>query len=491
MPLALILALLTGDPVTEAGTAYRQALEAVESENYEGAIQLLSGALQRVGEESDQLKYRDNVARRRHSYYPYFEWACARELQAQREASIFTRRDLLKDAVGRLAQTKHPEAPQKLESVKKKLEEVEKAIAMDGSFSSTKTRIEVLGTGERFEEALQQIEEAAKTYLTRDKEIRDLRTSLKERQRVVERRYEQTLTQRLSDVLLTDPIVAGESITGILKSAQIPAEAIAKPGPAFVWLARFLELWEKSADSARKSAELPAAEINALAESFELLALDALTSNVSPGFRAARHVAHTVRLAKLNRIGTGAEDVIDTKTVDAVAAAAAKAAERASGGVSKLPETDSMAKTLEADVPARQKQIEDLAKQIGEGAKERSRLTEPIVAAETSLSNGELLGDVKALAKIISDLATLESEGNFGTLTNRLRARALMSHGMSEAMLSFLEGDPREKVITRCRLFAWRAYGFDPNVEARWAGKLSPKMIEILNSIKPETEKKK
>ena len=64
MSLALILALLTGDPVTEAGTAYRQALEAVESENYEGAIQLLSGALQRVGEESDQLKYRDNVATR-------------------------------------------------------------------------------------------------------------------------------------------------------------------------------------------------------------------------------------------------------------------------------------------------------------------------------------------------------------------------------------------------------------------------------------------
>jgi len=491
MSLVLILALLTGDPVTEAGTAYRQALEAVESENYEGAIQLLSGALQRVGEESDQLKYRDNVARRRHSYYPYYEWACARELQAQREASIFTRRDLLKDAVGRLAQTKHPDAPQKLESVKKKLEEVEKAIALDGSFSSTKTRIEVLGTGERFEEALQQIEEASKAYLTRDKEIRDLRISLKERQRVVERRYEQTLIQRLSDVLLTDPIVAGESISGILKSAQIPAEAVAKPGPAFVWLARFLDLWESSRESASKSAELSAEKINALAESFELLALEALTSNVSPGFRSARYIAHSVRLSRLNRIGTGAEDVIDTQTVDAIALAAAKTAERAAAGVSKLPETDSMAKTLEADVPARQKAVDDLATQIRAGAKERARLTEPIVTAEASLSNGEMLGDVKALAKVVTDLATLESEGNFGTLTNRLRARALMTHGMAEAMLAFLEGDLREKVITRCRLFAWRAYGFDPNVEARWAGKLSPKMIDLLNSIKPEAEKKK
>ncbi len=99
MFLSLILALMTGDPVTEAGTAYRQALEAVESENYEGAIQLLSGALQRVGEESDQLKYRDSTARRLHSYYPYYEWACARQLQAQREQSIFTRPDRNRDGM--------------------------------------------------------------------------------------------------------------------------------------------------------------------------------------------------------------------------------------------------------------------------------------------------------------------------------------------------------------------------------------------------------
>ena len=377
-----------------------------------------------------------------------------------------------------------------MESVKKKLEEVEKAIAMDGSFASTKTGIEFLGTGEQFEKALKQLDDASKVFLTREKEIAVLRSSLVERQRAVERRYEGSLVNRLSDVLLTNPIVAADSVSGILKSAEIPVETVAKPGPAFVWLARFIELWDKSMATVQKSEDLTGDEVNALAESFELLALDALKSNVSPGFRSARHVAHTVRLAKQNRIGTGAEDVIDTQTVDAIAAAAAKTAERASGGVSKLPETDSMVKTLENDVAARQKEIDELAKLIREGAKERAKLTEPIVTAEASLSNGETLGDVTALATVISDLATLESEGNFGTLTNRLRARALMSHGMSEAMLAFLEGDPRERVITRCRLFAWRAYGFDPNVEARWAGKLSPKMIEILNSIKPEAEKK-
>ncbi len=486
---SLILALMTGDAVSEAGTAYRQALEAVESENYEGAIQLLSGALQRVGEESDQLKYRDSTARRLHSYYPYYEWACARQLQAQREQSIFTRRDLLKDAAGRLAQTRHPGGPQKLELVKSQLGEVEKAIALDGEFASTKTRIEVLGTGERFEEALKDIEDAARTFLGRQKEIGDLRISLKDRQRVVEQKYETTLNTRLSDVLLADPIVAGESITGILASAQIPKAAVADPGPPFKWLTRFQALWANSVESVQKSADLSASEINALAESFEIIALDALTSKVSPGFRTARYIAHSVRMARLNRIGTGAEDVIDTQTVDAIALAAAKTAERAAAAVAQLPKADTMAKTLQADVPSRQEKVNDLSNEIGKGAKERARLTEPIVTAETSLSNGELLGDVTALKKVISDVATLESEANFGTLTNRLRARALMSHGLAQAMLSYLQGEPREKVITDCRLFAWRAYGFDPNVEARWAGKLSPKMLKLLGEIKPQSDK--
>jgi hypothetical protein len=482
----LILALAVGDAVTEAGTAYREALDAVKAENYEGAIQLLSGAIQRVGEETDVLKYRDSTARRLLPYYPYYEWGCTRELQAKKETSILTRRDLLKDAVTRLGQTRHPDGPRLLEDVKKQLAEVEKAIALDGSFASTKTKIEVLGTGERFEEALKQLDEATRIYPARQKEIADLRASLLERQKAVEKKYEQVLFQRLGDVVLADPIVAGESIQGFLKAAQIPADTVAKPGPAFGWLQRFMELCEKSLETTRKSADLSAAEINAIAEPFEALGLDAFAAGVSPGFRAARHIAHSVRLAKLNRIASGAEDVIDTQTVDAIVGAAAKTAEKAADGVAKLPESDSMAKTLEADVPARQKQLDDLSKQIHAGAKERARLTAPIVVAETSLSDGNTLGDVKKLAEVIAALAELESEANFGTLTNRLRARALLSHGIAEAYLAFLEGNPAARVIDRCRLPAWRAYGFDRKVDDRWAGKLSPKMLKILEQIKPQ-----
>jgi hypothetical protein len=483
---ALILALALNDPVTEAGTAYRQALEALESENYEGAITLLRSALQRVGEESDQLKYRDSVARWRHPYYPHYEIARVRLLQAKQENSIFARRDLLKDAVSRLGQTRHPEGAHRLEEVKTQLGVVEKAIELDGSFASTKTRIEVLGTGERFEEALQQLEAAAVAYLTRQKEIGDLRTSLKERQTALERRYEQVLSQRLGDVALTDPVAAGEAIAGILKPAQIPPEAVGKPGPPFEWLRKFIDLWEKNLETARRAADLSAEETNTIAGAFETAAQEALASGVPPGFRAARHVAHVIRLAKLNRIATGAEDTIDTKTAAAVVLAALETSARAAEALGRFPAGDAIVKTLENDVPARRKQIEDLSKKITDGAKERARLTAPIVAAEASLSDGDTLGDAAALSKLKNDLFELESEALFGTLTGRLRARALMAHALAEAMLAFLEGNAPARVVDRCRLPAWRAYGFDPKVDARWSGKLSPKLLKVLEQIKPQ-----
>jgi len=482
----LILALAAGDSVSEAGAAYRKALEELETERYEEAVQLLRDAVQKVGSESDELKYRDSISRRRHSYYPYYEWARARQLQAKREPSIFTRRDLLKDAMSRLGQTRHPESAQLLEEVKAELVVVEKAIELDGSFASAKTKIEVLGTGERFEEALSQLEIAMKSYLGRQKEMGELRTSLKDRQIALERRYEQVLAQRLGDVTLTDPVVAGESIAGILKPALIPLDAVAKPGAPFQWLQTFIELWEKNLETVRRAAELSAEEANTIAGAFEGSALEALSAGVPPGFRAARHVAHAVRMAKLNRIAVGAEDTIDTKSAATIVKYESETSARASDALDKVPEGDSRIKALQNHVPVRRKEIGDLSKKIIDGANERARLTAPIVAAEASLSDGDTLGDAAALSKLKNNLFELESEANFGTLTNRLRARALMAHALAEAMLAFLEGNPPARVLDRCRTPAWRAFGFDPKVDARWAGKLSPKLLKILDESKPK-----
>jgi hypothetical protein len=137
-------------------------------------------------------------------------------------------------------------------------------------------------------------------------------------------------------------------------------------------------------------------------------------------------------------------------------------------------------------VQTRRKQIDDLSGKILAGAKERARLTAPIVAAETSLADGDTLGDAAALTKLKNDLFELESEATFGTLTARLRARALMAHALAEATLGFLEGNALARVVDRCRVPAWRAYGFDPKVDARWTARLSPKILKVLEQIRPQ-----
>jgi hypothetical protein len=61
-----------------------------------------------------------------------------------------------------------------------------------------------------------------------------------------------------------------------------------------------------------------------------------------------------------------------------------------------------------------------------------------------------------------------------------------MAHAIAEATLAFLEGDAQPQVVERCRLPAWRAYGFDRKIEERWNSKLSPRLLKVLDQIKPQ-----
>ncbi len=482
----LFVGLAAGDAFSEAGTAYRGALEALASERYEEAVQLLRGALQHVGEESDELKYRDSVARRRHSYFPYYQWARARVLQARREASIYARRDLLQDAVGRLGQTRHPGAARLLEEAGSELEAVGKAITLDGSFNAVKTRIELLGSGERFVEALRQLESAAPSFPTRGKEVGELRESLAERQAAAVKRQEQLMAQRLAEAAATDPLAAGERVVALLRPALVPPDVTEKPGRGFEWLRAFIELWEKSEGAVRRAAELPGAEVIAAAGSLEAAGRSALDAGVPAGYRAARHLAQAARLAKLRDVAAAAQDAVDVPTAGAVSGAAGEEAAKAAAAVARADLAPEARSALEGDLEAQRQQVEDLVRKIGEAARERTRLTAPILQAEAALADGETIGQAAALAKVRNDLLELESEATFGTLTARLRARALFAHALAEAMLAFLEGNPPAQVLARCSLPARRAYGFDPAVDARWSGRLSPKMLKVLEQIKPQ-----
>lgn len=484
LSIALVLALAGGDAVAEAGSAYRQAREALEAERYEQAVKLLETALKQVGDESDLLKYRDDTSRRRHSYYPYYEWGRARLMQSQTETSIFTQRDQLADAVSHLGQSRHPDAAVKLEEARAKLEDVQKSIALDGSFNAVKTKIEVLGTNERFVEAFKEHTTAAGLYKTRLKELDEVLGALKIKQAATIKRYEDMLASRLNEIVLVDPVTRGDSIVPMLNPALVPPLVTPNAGPTFEWAARFIKLWESEAEAVKKPAALTGEKVIATAGAFDALGLEALTLNLPSGFRASRALAQTTRLGKLRDIDAGSEDVLDTKTADAVVASARAASKRGAEAADKL--AADVKDTLTNDLSGQEKQINDLAKSISDGAKQRTRLTAPIVQAELQLKDGDKIGDIDALKKLQQDVYQLETEANFSTLTPRLKARALFAKALAAATQTFLEGGKELEAIEQARVPATRAYGFDPQVESRWSALMSKKMVELFKKLKPQ-----
>ncbi|HLY11111.1 MAG TPA: hypothetical protein VKW04_17545 [Planctomycetota bacterium] len=481
----LALGLFAGDGVAEAGSTYRQAKDALQAERYEEAVTLLRTALQQVGEETDQLKYRDDTSRQRHEYYPYYQWGLARLYQSQQEASVFTQRDLLADAVSHLSQSRHPEASVRLDEARSKLTDVQGAIALDGSFAAAKTKIEVLGTNEQYVDAFKEHAAAAGKYKTRLKELDEVLAALKIKQTTVVQRYESQLAQRLNDLLLMDPVTRGETIAPLLNSALVPPQVTEKRGPTFQWAVRFIALWEKEAEIVKNAAALPGERVIEAADAFDAAGLEALSIQLPAGFRAARHLAQTTRLGKLRDIVNGSEDVLDTKTAEAVVRSSSEASGKGREAANREP-TKEVKETLLNDVGTQERQVEDLAKAIRDGAKERERLTAPIVQAEAQLQDGDTLGNVDALYKLQGDLEQLISEAKFGTLTAGLRARALFAKAMAAATEAYLSAKADAEAMEAARVSATRAYGFDPKIDARWNGRLSEKMLKLFGKFKPQ-----
>lgn len=483
LSILLILSLEAGDAVAEAGNNYRQAKEALDSDKYEQAVTLLRQALQQVGEESDQLKYRDDTSRRRHSYYPYYEWGRARLMQSQLETSVFAQRDLLADAVSHLGQSRHPDASVKLEEAKGKLRLVQEAIALDGSFNAVKTKIEVNGTNEHFVDAFREHREASSKYKTRLKELDEVLVTLKAKQVATIQRYQGQLSQRLTDLLLMDPVTRGDAIVPLLTPALVPAEVTETGGPMFQWAVRFIALWEKEAETVKKAATLSGEKVVATADAFDAAGLEALTINLPAGFRAARHLAQTTRVGKLRDIVNGSEDVLDTRTADAVLSSSMAATRKGLESAGQQPEQN-VKDTLLNDLGAQERQVNDLAKLIRDGAKERERLTTPILKAEGQLQDGDTVGDVASLVKVQQDLDQLVGEATFGTLTARLRARAFFAKAIAAAMEAYLAGKTEAEAMEATRVSATRAFGTDVKVDGRWESHLSPKMADLFKKFK-------
>src|SRR2546429_625444 len=99
------------------------------------------------------------------------------------------------DAVAE-AGSAYRQAREAFEEARGKLEDVQKSIALDGSFNAVKTKIEVLGTNEKFVEAFKEHTTAAGLYKARLKELDEVLGALKIKQTATIARYEQLLASR-------------------------------------------------------------------------------------------------------------------------------------------------------------------------------------------------------------------------------------------------------------------------------------------------------
>jgi tetratricopeptide (TPR) repeat protein len=487
MRLALLLLLLApaGD-LASAGVSYREGLADLKAGKFEEAVRKFQSALQQEGVEHSEMKYRDSVARRRHAYYPYFGWAEARWAQAQREVELERKHELLQDAIGRLRQTQHPDAAFRMQEVTAALAVVDNQRSAQTGLAGLKGVIAGRVDAKRFEEAIKELEAADKSYPTRTAEIQELRADVLKRQLEAVQGYERALIVFMNDIARTDPILRTESPAAMLKPAFVPVEVHVKPAGPFLWLQGFRDLYEKEAAGVRSAARLDLEALTRITEAFDRSSGDALAAGFLPGFRAARHVAESMRQARLKDIAAGATDAIETETAKSILSSAEVAARTSEALLRTRPATEEITRFIDNDLTAQRLKATELRLAVENAARERQRLTEPILKAEQALAQPETISETAALAQVSKSMKDLGADPQAMTLTDRLRARQFLATAVAEAMIGFLDGESLERVTERCRATAFRAYSLDPKVDAPWRGRLSPKILKVLDRIKPQ-----
>ncbi len=489
-----------------AGRLYQGAMEKVASRRYEEAIKDFDAALAEEPEENAKLEYRD-AAGVDHTiaYYPHYEPGQARALQAKDAATLEEQYRLIQDAVARLGKTTHPNKKASVERAY--LESLRIKTALDASKSETpapppkpktfeeefarvQETVERLSSQERFEDALKTMEWEAPVFKDHDAEKDQLLGRIRTRQG-------EAVAKRLADLGVRLDGLAGEkgvpeakAVGAALKAARVPPTLHRQPPPAFGWLERFLALIEKEGDRLGKAAALPAEEVQRLSGALDQAALAALDAGLLAGFRAAHRIAHSVRVAHVkgaDAAGAGAFETAFQKS----AATAEEALDRCAAELKRRREK---AGTAEGTV-------KDLKDYEDRGLAEQRREVEELRQARRQRSETEgLAGRIKGLEgavlplasrpdaaparNLAKDAAEVRTRPGFEALPPPARARAFLVQAVAEAAAAFLEGEAPDKAVERCRGSASEAFKLDPKVADPWRGRLSPKLLAVLDRAK-------
>jgi hypothetical protein len=498
---------LAGD-AAPAGAAYTRGVHLLGQKNFEEAAAAFEEALRHEPVEAETIRYRDGYGRHRHSYWPRFLLGCARFEQASRENAPYVKRGHLQEAIRNLRLTEHADAPARLAEAETALEQLEKAIAeaeasaVPPELAQLKARVDQLCEASSFEEALQAILDASELLRRYERVKNDLVATTRNRQRATLRNYETLLTSRLDSISRTDPTYESEIVLPLLKPARVPDTVMKDPEARFRWLVDFCAVYERELPIVRAAGTLDPAKILPSAEAFDALGRQALQIDLFNGFRAARNMAHAMRMARLKELalaadkpdsvlpGTAGFKADTAKLLESLDASRIRAEKDLAARVSaSTAVSDELKKYIETDLPYQKRQIEAVFGKVREVTVAYDRRVSAEASAKTAedgiLTPGRMSDPAEA-RKISRALSQLESEAYFETLPAPVRARVLFARAVSEAVGAFLEADPPARVAEKVRGDVLRASGLDPGVAKPWldGGRLSPRLSVLFDQIR-------
>jgi hypothetical protein len=461
----LVLLLASWDEAAQAGTAYREAVEAVRLNRHDEAVVKLQEAIRFEPRESARLQYRDKDGRQSHPYHPHFVWSQARILQARAEKDPSRARTLYREAITHLELTSHSQAGVVLDAARKELVEVEKkaaaAASPDAPLDALRREVGELCDREQFVEALKLLP-LRKELLDKFPGSREqLAETIGGHRKTVLERYERSLELGLETVAVTSPIEKPDSIPLLLQQALPPATVIETPDGRFVWLREFLALTKKEAALLRNPGAAPADEILRSARAFEQSSLKARAAGSFAGFRAALSVAHALRASRIQMLAGGKDD----STLDRMLQDGERAIEELKKG---LPEAEAAAL---APFAAR---LRSSRADLESRGQTRTRVQGWIERTERAFAKS--MADADLLKELAREATALEELPSWVDAPARSRARVLFDSALLEAVAALLDGEPLSGLSERTTSKIRHARALDSDVRKPWKGRLSPKL---------------
>jgi len=462
--LVLLVLLAAPDDTALAGTAYREAVDAVREARYDDAVAKLQEAIRVEPRETDRLQYRDKEGRQLHAYYPHFVWSQARILQARAEKTPARQRQLYREALTHLDLTSHPQAAALVDTARKELAEVEKIApppSPEAQLDPIRRQIRELCDQEKFVDALRLLP-TRKDLLDQvpGAEARLIETIHGHRRTVLER-YERNLSLGLETVAVTSPLEKPEAIPLLLLPALPPSTVAEKAEGRFAWLQDFLETYRKEIALLRNPAAGTVDDLLLSARAFEQSARAALTVESSAGFRAALNVAQAIRASRLRELSSGKDDATLARLL----------------GDSEAALRD-LRKLLPAPDPGVLAPYDERLKGFRHGLQVREQGRARLQAWPSRAEKAFVasMADPEALKALAREASSLQDHPAWSGASAGTRARVLFDAAVVEAVVALLEGDPLSALPERTTSNLRLAKNLDPGVRAAWQGRLSPKL---------------